>query len=134
MIAALVIICLIPAVVFAATDYLAKYAALNSEKATAEAEKAVIPSALKLTKQEQSIYRLGFAHGYDTAMDVAARAFHFSDPTYIVNMKSKKFHDPNCYMVNSILPENREELYCTYDEAINRGYDPCGRCLKNGST
>ena len=130
---ALLICCLIPAAVFAATDYFSKFSAMNSEAANEAAMKAVIPSALTLSNAEQSIYRLGFAHGYDTAFDTAKRTFHFSDPTFIVNMKSGKFHKPDCYMVNSILLENREDLFCTYEEAIQRGYDPCGKCLKNAA-
>ena len=51
---------------------------------------------------------------------------------YAVNTNTGKFHKPECYMVNSILFENRDDLYCTFEEAIAKGYSPCQKCLKNG--
>lgn len=46
---------------------------------------------------------------------------------YVLNMNTKKFHYPTCSSVKDIKPEN----YSTIDsreDAINNGYNPCGRC------
>lgn len=48
--------------------------------------------------------------------------------TYILNISSKKFHDPSCSSAAAISDKNREEVTCTRDELIYRGYDPCGSC------
>ena len=121
------ICCLIPAAVLAATDYLSLY----SEDAAAAARAVEIPATLKLSNEEKAIYRLGFAHGYDTALDSATRTINIStEPTYIVNTASGKFHKPECYMVNAILLENRKDLFGSYEDAIEAGYSPCGKCLK----
>ena len=129
LIAFLVVACLVPAAVYAATDYLTKYGASLSEDAVAAARAATVPS--QLSREEHEIFRLGYAYGYDAGQNtVGTRTGYLADaPTYIVNLSSRKFHRPECYMVNAILLENREDLYCTYDEAIARGFAPCGKCL-----
>lgn len=46
---------------------------------------------------------------------------------YIGNSNTMKFHYPACKSVNDIKPENIVNLY-SFEEAINQGYEPCGRC------
>ena len=48
--------------------------------------------------------------------------------TYILNTNSKKFHYPTCSSVKLISPENYKEFFGTRQDAINQGYDSCGRC------
>lgn len=48
--------------------------------------------------------------------------------TWILNTSSKKFHDPDCANAQSISDKNRDEVTCTRDELIYRGYEPCGIC------
>ena len=44
---------------------------------------------------------------------------------YIGHVDSKKFHSPDC----SSLPAQENRIYFTSrEEAIEKGYDPCGRC------
>ena len=50
------------------------------------------------------------------------------DVTYIANTNTKKFHYPSCDSVKDMKDKNKEELYCTREEAIAKGYSPCGRC------
>lgn len=48
--------------------------------------------------------------------------------TYILNNKSKKFHDPDCSLAENIHEENREEFSGQRQTLIDRGYSPCGSC------
>ena len=47
---------------------------------------------------------------------------------YVLNTKTKKFHDPSCPGVSSIKNENKENYKGTRKELIQKGYEPCGRC------
>jgi len=47
---------------------------------------------------------------------------------WVLNTSSKKFHDPGCSNVASISEKNREEITCTREELIYKGYEPCGIC------
>lgn len=51
------------------------------------------------------------------------------EPTvaYIGNKNSMKFHKLGCGSVTDMKEKNKVELY-SRAEALNRGYDPCGRC------
>lgn len=51
-----------------------------------------------------------------------------SGPNYILNTNSKKFHYPSCPSVDEMKPKNKQAFYGTRKEAIEQGYDPCGRC------
>ena len=51
-----------------------------------------------------------------------------SQPTYILNTNTKKFHYPSCSSVRDMKEKNKQEFYGTRDEAIAMGYSPCGRC------
>ncbi len=48
--------------------------------------------------------------------------------TYVLNIKSKKFHKPTCSSVDDMSPKNRQDSTLTRDEIIDMGYDPCKRC------
>lgn len=47
---------------------------------------------------------------------------------YVLNTNSKKFHIPSCSSVNKMKESNKEYFTGTRDEAIARGYSPCGNC------
>ncbi|MBE6537874.1 MAG: hypothetical protein E7671_00215 [Ruminococcaceae bacterium] len=49
-------------------------------------------------------------------------------PTYILNIRSKKFHYPDCASVNDMNEENKKEFFGSRDEAVNEGYIGCRRC------
>jgi len=49
-------------------------------------------------------------------------------PDYVLNTNTEKFHYPDCPSVDEMKPENRVDFHGTRDEAVNRGYAPCGRC------
>ncbi len=46
--------------------------------------------------------------------------------TFVGNQNSKKFHLPTC---SGLPAEKNQVLFDTYDEALEAGYEPCGRCL-----
>ena len=118
---------------YAGTDYFRQYSVFRSQEAQDAALNADIPPNI-LSQEEQALFRLGFAYGYDYAMETGITLRSMPDePTYIVNLATKKFHKPDCYMVNAILFENREDLYCTYWEAIQKGYSPCRKCFKDAT-
>ena len=50
------------------------------------------------------------------------------EPTYILNISSKKFHIPTCDSVAKTKEKNKKEFFGTRDELLNSGYSPCGSC------
>ncbi len=48
--------------------------------------------------------------------------------TWVLNTSSKKFHDPDCSNAANISEKNRDEITCTREELIYKGYEPCGIC------
>lgn len=47
---------------------------------------------------------------------------------YIINVKSKKFHDPGCSGASSMSEANKETFVGTRGELVEQGYEPCGQC------
>lgn len=47
---------------------------------------------------------------------------------YVLNKNTRKFHYSHCSSVSNIKPDNREYFSGTREEAIARGFEPCGRC------
>ena len=48
--------------------------------------------------------------------------------TYILNTKTRKFHDPDCSSVDDMSEANKETYSGSRDDLIDQGYEPCGRC------
>jgi methylphosphotriester-DNA--protein-cysteine methyltransferase len=63
-----------------------------------------------------------------TTSKASATASDEKDVTYIANASSKKFHKPSCASVKKMKEENKLELTCTRQEAIDQGYDACKKC------
>jgi hypothetical protein len=51
-----------------------------------------------------------------------------SSPTYILNTNTRRFHYPSCASVGSMKVKNKAEFFGTREEAIQKGYKPCGNC------
>lgn len=47
---------------------------------------------------------------------------------YILNVKNKKFHKPDCSAASDISNANKQDFSGTRDQLITRGYSPCGIC------
>ena len=48
--------------------------------------------------------------------------------TYILNIKKKKFHRPDCKGAADLAEDNREEYTGSRNELVENGYVPCGEC------
>ena len=48
--------------------------------------------------------------------------------TYVLNVKSRRFHYPECRGVKDMKEENKGEFYGSREDAITQGYKPCGTC------
>lgn len=51
-----------------------------------------------------------------------------SEPNYILNTNTKKFHYPDCSSVDDMKESNKIYFTGTRDEAVSQGYVPCKRC------
>ena len=47
---------------------------------------------------------------------------------YILNVKNKKFHKPDCSATSDISSANKQDFTGTRDQLIAQGYSPCGIC------
>lgn len=47
---------------------------------------------------------------------------------YVLNINTKKFHNPSCSSVGDMNPKNRQDVTMSREEVINMGYVPCKRC------
>ena len=47
---------------------------------------------------------------------------------YILNTGTKRFHLPDCPSVEDMKAANKEGFNGSREEALSRGYEPCGRC------
>ena len=54
--------------------------------------------------------------------------FHAEDYVYILNIRTHKFHLPNCDSVAQISVRNRRGSDKTREELLQDGFDPCGSC------
>ncbi len=57
-----------------------------------------------------------------TSFDVADKK------TYIVNTKTKKFHNPDCDGAKKMSSSNKKKYKGTRDSLISNGYSPCQKC------
>ena len=49
---------------------------------------------------------------------------------YVINIKNKKYHDPNCSSVSKMSEQNKEVVTSTSKKLQQQGYTPCGICQK----
>ena len=47
---------------------------------------------------------------------------------YILNVKNKKFHKPDCSAASDISSANKQDFTGTRNQLIAQGYSPCGIC------
>ncbi len=64
----------------------------------------------------------------DTVQENAPATSTQETVTYILNIKSHKFHTPSCDSVERMKESNKCDFYGDRDEAIAQGYEPCGVC------
>ena len=75
-------------------------------------------------------YRSGESRraGDEPASGTGAQPPASGQPRYVLNTNTLRFHRPDCPAVGEIKPQNRQDFYGSRDEAVARGYTPCGRC------
>ena len=47
---------------------------------------------------------------------------------YVLNISTKKFHNPSCGDINRMNESNKQIVTATREEVIKWGYSPCGHC------
>ncbi len=68
---------------------------------------------------------IDYATGESEAEEVV---FDGETADYVLNTSSMKFHTTGCSGTKSISEENRQEVTCTREELIYKGYEACGSC------
>ena len=71
---------------------------------------------------------IDYRTGESRAAGAGSSAEPAQDETYILNVRSKKFHRPDCASVDSMREENRETFHGSREALIEQGYAPCGSC------
>lgn len=71
---------------------------------------------------------IDYRTGESRAAGAESSAEPAQDETYILNIRSKKFHRPDCASVDSMREENRETFHGSREALIEQGYAPCGSC------
>ena len=143
---AVILAAMIPAA-GAVTDYFSIYSSWVSASAVQSAMNFTPP--FDLPPDELSIFRLGYACGYDSAKNDDVFFALLSDDNadlvqtrsaltvdegqeiYIVNTETNKFHRAGCSAEKKILPEHRKEIAATIEVILQMGYTPCGICMRD---
>ena len=75
--------------------------------------------------------RVSFETGVQVEADRQERepAGGLSEGEYVLNIKSMKFHYPDCKSVSDMKEANKQVYSGGRDALIEQGYSPCGRCL-----
>lgn len=70
----------------------------------------------------------GNGSGDGTGSNSAGNQSASEQQDYILNVKNKKFHKPDCSAASDISNANKQDFTGTRDQLIARGYSPCGIC------
>ena len=71
---------------------------------------------------------INYTNGNSRRADPVTTQTSTEQKTYILNVNSKRFHDPSCSGVGDISDKNKKEYVGTRDQLIQMGYQPCGTC------
>lgn len=118
---------------YAAVDYLAQHMNEISPEAAAAAVEAEPLDGLP--EDEWAAYRLGFAVGYDYAVEIASGEGEVTcglpgtnETMYVVNTHTDRFHRPDCPSVKNIKEANRSTYTGSREFLIDLGFSPCQNC------
>lgn len=64
-----------------------------------------------------------------TKLQETTTAESLPDGDYVLNIRSRKFHYPDCESVFEMKEANKQVYEGEREELIEQGYSPCGRCL-----
>ena len=72
---------------------------------------------------------INYATGESWAAETSSAATQTTGNTsYVLNLRNKKFHLPDCSGVKDMSPDNRQDYTGSRQDLIDQGYSPCGRC------
>ncbi len=71
---------------------------------------------------------INYATGESWAADTGAEETAQVTDTYVLNLRNKRFHLPDCSGVKDMSPDNRQDYTGSRQDLIDQGYSPCGRC------
>ena len=103
-----------------------KGSATITTAAAARADKAAAGSANGSKADGGSSSGSGAASG--NGSNSASNQGASEQQDYILNVKNKKFHKPDCSAASDISSANKQDFTGTRDQLIARGYSPCGIC------
>lgn len=92
-------------------------------------------TAVAEDSQQPPLQQLNPAEETDTSDDSAVTRGNPSDSTpeknemdYIINVKTGKFHYPDCRGVKQMNEKNKRNVTCDRQELLDQGYESCGIC------
>ncbi|NHM15389.1 DNA-entry nuclease [Eggerthellaceae bacterium zg-887] len=97
----------------------------GGEASRSEAEKGAESSAGETASEGAEA---AGSSGGAAADDGAGQAGAAEGVSYVVNTRSRKFHDPACGQAANISARNREDFTGTREEAVAQGFEPAGCC------
>ncbi|WP_288578507.1 DNA/RNA non-specific endonuclease [uncultured Senegalimassilia sp.] len=103
-----------------------KGSATITTAAAARADKAAAGSANGSKADGGSSSGSGAASG--NGSNSASNQGASEQQDYILNVKNKKFHKPDCSATSDISSANKQDFTSTRNQLIARGYSPCGIC------
>lgn len=89
------------------------------------AEESSAFSSEQTESTEETLERVAAEHETELTSESATAELTV---TYIANIKTKKFHYPDCSSVSDMKESNKLYFTGTRDELIDQGYQPCKRC------
>jgi hypothetical protein len=100
-----------------------------SQQRTARQRRSLSSTGSRGTTQEQSQpIRINLVPGAPQAqVEAEPETPEVSSPQYIASTERDKFHVPSCRWARQIQEEHRL-IFTKREEAIERGYSPCGTC------
>lgn len=122
----LVSVCLLIACLFLISAFAAASSASAASRITDLSQ--LDDNALYTKEDMLAVYELGYNKGYQDAGGTAKSAGNTASCDYVLNTNTHKFHYPDCSSVLDMAEKNKEFFTGSRDEAIARGYKPCGRC------
>ncbi len=91
-----------------------------------EGKKFIAKAVSKNSKKEQKSTDKFTGNAAESSSNESAETD--ADVTYILNSNTGRFHYPNCKSVKRMNDSNKVFFTGTREEAIAKGYEPCGNC------
>lgn len=101
------------------------HASATEAATSVPAEESSAFSSEQTESTEETLDRVAAEHETELTSESATGELTV---TYIANIKTKKFHYPDCSSVSDMKESNKLYFTGTRDELIEQGYQPCKRC------